>query len=48
MVKMQFDIDKEENRIVTIIKGYYNLKDKKQAVKKIIMEYGKRMKIKFE
>ncbi len=45
MAKIQIDLDKEEDRIVRIVKEYFNLKDKKLAIKKIIKEYGRKIKI---
>ncbi len=44
MSKMQFDLDDEESRIVNLVKIFYKLRNKKQAVKKIIKDYGKRIK----
>ena len=46
MVKVLFDLDDEEDKIVNIVKSYYSLDDKKQAIKKIIREFGKKIKIK--
>lgn len=45
MVKIQLDLNKEEDRISAIVKAIYNLNDKKEAIKKIIKEYGKNIKV---
>ncbi len=45
MVKILLEIDEEEDRIVNIVKSHYKLADKKQAIRKIIKEFGKKIKI---
>jgi len=44
MVQVQVDVDKEENRIIRTVQAYYNL-TKKEAIKKIIKEFGKGIKL---
>lgn len=45
MVQVQLTLDKEENRIVKIVQAYYNGLTKPEAVKKIIKEFGKGIKL---
>ncbi|AAB99187.1 hypothetical protein MJ_1172 [Methanocaldococcus jannaschii DSM 2661] len=40
MVKAIVDITDENNRIINIVKAKYNLRDKSQAINKIIEEYA--------
>mgnify|MGYP001580822037 CR=1 FL=1 len=42
MVQVQVDIDKEENKIVRVVQALNDC-DKKEAIRKIIKLYGKRM-----
>lgn len=49
MVQVQVDLDKEEDRIVKIVKALFDLQDKPITVKRIIKEYGKKIdKMKIE
>jgi hypothetical protein len=45
MVKIQVDLDKDEDRVVELIKANYSLKDKKEAIKRIIKEFGKSVEL---
>ena len=45
MVHVQLDLDKEEYRIVKTVQAYYDDLTKPDAVKKIIKEFGKGIKI---
>lgn len=46
MGQIQFNLNDEEDKIVTIVKTIHALNDKKQAIKKIIREYGKNIEVK--
>jgi len=45
MPKIQLELDKEEDRVVELIKANYSLKDKKEAIKRIIKEFGESLKL---
>jgi hypothetical protein len=38
MVKIQIELDKKENKIVSIFKAQHDLQTKQQAIKKIIQK----------
>jgi len=40
MVQAMIDIPEEINRILNIVKAKYGLKDKSEAISKVVMEYG--------
>jgi len=40
MVQAMIDIPEEANQILNIIKARYNLKDKSEAISKVILECG--------
>ena len=40
MVQAMIEIPKEANQILNIVKARYNLKDKSEAITKIVIEYG--------
>lgn len=40
MVQAMIQISKDSNQILNIVKAKYNLKDKSQAIEKVIQEYG--------
>jgi len=40
MVKAIVDIDKEANRLLNIVKAEYGLKDKSQAINKLVSVFG--------
>ncbi len=40
MVQAMIDISEEANQILNIIKARYNLKDKSEAISKVILECG--------
>ncbi len=48
MVKILLELDKDEDRIVNLVKAIHNLEDKRIAIKKIIRLYGKKIKAKDE
>lgn len=37
------DISNDANQVLNIVKAKYNLKDKSQAIEKVVLEYGKDM-----
>jgi len=39
MVKAVVDLDERANRLVNIVKAKYGLKDKSQAINKMVLEY---------
>jgi hypothetical protein len=41
MVKAIIDIDKETNRILNMVKAEFDLRDKSQAIDKVVKEFGK-------
>ena len=45
MVKIQLDLDKDEDRVVELIKAHYQLNDKKEAIKKILKIFGKKIQL---
>jgi hypothetical protein len=40
MVQAMVDIPEEVNRILNIVKAKYNLKDKSEAISKVVIDYG--------
>ena len=40
MVQAMIQISKEVNQILNIVKAKYGLKDKSQAIEKVVQEYG--------
>ncbi len=40
MVQAMIQISKEVNQILNIVKARYDLKDKSQAIEKVVLEYG--------
>ena len=40
MVRAMIDIPEEANHILNIVKAKHNLKDKSEAITKVIIEYG--------
>jgi len=40
MVQAVIDLPEEVNQILNIVKARYNLKDKSQAISKVVFEYG--------
>lgn len=40
MVKSMIDIPKEANQILNIVKAKHNLKDKSEAITRVVIEYG--------
>lgn len=41
MVQAMIDISENANQILKIVKARHNLKDKSQAIEKVVFEYGK-------
>ncbi|MHC1604869.1 MAG: DUF2683 family protein [Candidatus Methanofastidiosia archaeon] len=41
MVQAMIQISKEVNQILNIVKARYDLKDKSQAIERVVLEYGK-------
>ena len=41
MVQAMVNISKNANQILNIVKARYNLKDKSEAIEKVVIEYGK-------
>ncbi len=41
MVQAMIRISKDANQILNIVKARYNLKDKSEAIEKVVMDYGK-------
>jgi len=40
MVNAMINISKEANQILNIVKAKYDLKDKSEAIERVVMEYG--------
>lgn len=40
MVRAMIDIPEEANQILNIVKARYNLKDKSEAITRVVIEYG--------
>lgn len=40
MVQAMIQISKEVNQILNIVKARYDLKDKSQAIERVVLEYG--------
>lgn len=40
MVQAMIDISKNTNQILNIVKARFNLKDKSQAIEKVVLNYG--------
>ncbi|MHC1609622.1 MAG: DUF2683 family protein [Candidatus Methanofastidiosia archaeon] len=40
MVRAMIQISKEANQILNIVKARYDLKDKSQAIERVVLEYG--------
>jgi hypothetical protein len=40
MVQAMIDISKNTNQVLNIVKAKFNLKDKSEAIEKVVMEYG--------
>lgn len=40
MVQAMIQISKETNQVLNIVKAKYDLKDKSQAIEKVVLEYG--------
>ena len=40
MVQAMIDISEDANQILNIVKAKENLKDKSQAIEKVVLEYG--------
>jgi len=43
MVQAIVNIDEHANRVLNIVKAKYNLKDKSEAITKVVAEYGMEM-----
>ncbi|TET90752.1 MAG: DUF2683 domain-containing protein [Methanomassiliicoccales archaeon] len=43
MVKAMIDIDKRTNRVLSIVKAQYGLKDKSKAIEKVVHIYEEEM-----
>jgi len=41
MVQAMINISKNANQILNIVKAKHNLKDKSEAIEKVVIEYGK-------
>ena len=40
MVQAMIDISKQTNQILNIVKARHNLKDKSEAIEKVVLDYG--------
>ncbi len=40
MVNAMINISEESNQILNIVKARYNLKDKSQAIERVVLDYG--------
>ncbi len=40
MVQAMIEISKNTNQVLNIVKARYNLKDKSQAIEKVVLKYG--------
>ena len=43
MVQAMIEISKNTNQVLNIVKARYNLRDKSQAIEKVVLEYGEEM-----
>jgi hypothetical protein len=43
MVQSMIDIPEEANHVLNIVKARYKLKDKSEAISKIVLEYGEEL-----
>ena len=41
MVQAMIDISSQANQVLNIIKARYNLKDKSEAIEKVVIDFGK-------
>ena len=41
MVQAMIDISKNTNQVLNIVKARFNLKDKSEAIEKVVLAYGK-------
>ena len=41
MVQAMVNISNDTNQVLNIVKARYNLKDKSQAIEKVVLEFGK-------
>ena len=40
MVQAMIDISKNTNQVLNIVKARFNLKDKSEAIEKVVLDYG--------
>jgi hypothetical protein len=40
MVQAMIDISKNTNQVLNIVKAKFNLKDKSEAIEKVVLDYG--------
>lgn len=40
MVQAMIQISKDANQILNVVKAKYNLKDKSQAIERVVLDYG--------
>jgi DNA mismatch repair ATPase MutS len=43
MVQAMIQISKDANQILNLVKAKYNLKDKSQAIERVVIDYGSRL-----
>ena len=43
MVQAMIDISKQANQILNIVKARHNLKDKSDAIERVVLDYGENM-----
>jgi len=43
MVQAMIDISKQTNQILNIVKAKHNLKDKSDAIERVVLDYGENM-----
>ena len=43
MVQAMINISKQTNQILNIVKARHNLKDKSDAIERVVLDYGKNM-----
>ncbi|MBU90504.1 antitoxin [Candidatus Woesearchaeota archaeon] len=43
MVQAMIDISKQTNQILNIVKARHNLKDKSDAIERVVLDYGENM-----
>ena len=41
MVQAMIQISKDANQVLNIVKAKFNLKDKSQAIERVVLDYGK-------